>query len=117
MEGRIAIGPDSCNLNRRDLSVLGGRPHTTPWLGSTRFAPRQPCDVSHAVTFTCHEYGLSNIAMRSRFAITGGRNPLGNGLAHKAFPKPFRLVCRSQFTIVWPRHSPRPWPGGHYGRT
>jgi hypothetical protein len=67
MEGRIAVGPDSCNLNRRDLSVLGGRPHTTPWIGSTRFAPRQACDVSHAVTFRCHEYGLSNVRVAVAF--------------------------------------------------
>ena len=54
----IRIGPDSCYLNRQDLSVLGGRPDTTPYLASTRFARRQPCDVSRAVTFKCHEHDL-----------------------------------------------------------
>jgi len=55
---RARVGPDSCCLNRRDLSVLGGRPHTTPYVGGTRFARRQPCDVSRAVTFKCHEHDL-----------------------------------------------------------
>jgi hypothetical protein len=38
--------PTAANLNRRDLRILGGRPHTTPYLANTLFRLRQPSDLA-----------------------------------------------------------------------
>ena len=41
--------PTAASLNRRDLSIRGGRPHTSPYIGNILFRRWQPCGLARIV--------------------------------------------------------------------